>query len=217
VQETDVKRGLAVAVALYAGTLWMAGLNAQAPAGGDGPRYTAAGELIRPGDYREWVYLSSGLNMTYGASAPHPSRNQPFNNVYVNRSSYRQFIDTGRWPDKTIFILEIRGSEQHLRPNNFGYTQAALTGMEAAVKDAATNGANPWAYYSFDGEAGLAASAKALPSSASCQQCHAEHTAVEQTFVQFYPTLFEVAKAKGTVKPTWDPKIEPRAAASPAP
>ena len=35
---------------------------------------------------------------------------------------------------------------------------------------------------------------------------HSTHTAVEQTFVQFYPTLFEVAQRMGTVKPTYDPK-----------
>jgi hypothetical protein len=87
-----------------------------------------------------------------------------------------------------------------------------ISGMEAAVKDSAKNGANPWAYYSFDGSDGLAASAKPLPATASCQKCHSENTAVEQTFVQFYPTLFEVAKARGTVKSTWDPKLEPQAA-----
>src|SRR3954468_14159602 len=152
---------------------------AQQPAG-DGPRYTDAGELIRPADYREWVYLSTGLNMTYGANAPNPTRNQPFNNVFVNRESYRRFLDSGRWPDKTIFILEIRRSEEHVRPNAFGYTQAAVGGMEAAVKDP-PNGAQPWAYYSFDGGDGLAASAKALPPTASCQACHSTHTAVEET------------------------------------
>ena len=202
-----MKRMLGAAVALYAAVLWAANLVAQTPAA-DGPRYNAAGELIRPTDYRDWVYLSSGLNMTYGPNAPNPSRNQPFNNVFVNRSSYRQFIDTGKWPEKTIFILEIRRSEEHVRPNNFGFTQAALSGMEAAVKDSAKNGRNPWAYYSFDAAGELSATAKPLPDTASCQQCHSANTAVEQTFVQFYPTLFEVAKAKGTVKPTWDPKIE---------
>ena len=40
---------------------------------------------------------------------------------------------------------------------------------------------------------------------ASCYACHATHTAVENTFVQFYPTLFEVAREKGTIKPTYDP------------
>jgi hypothetical protein len=33
-----------------------------------------------------------------------------------------------------------------------------------------------------------------LPFTASCYNCHAINTAVENTFVQFYPTLFEVAK-----------------------
>jgi len=205
-----MKRWLVLAAVLYAATVSSSGVRAQAPAN-DGPRYAPTGQLLRPADYREWVYLSSGLNMTYGANAPNPARNQPFNNVFVNRSSYRQFLDTGRWPDKTIFILEIRQSEEHVRPNAFGYTQARLGGMEAAVKDS-RNGAQPWAYYSFDGAGGLADSATPLPESAGCQACHSAHTAVEQTFVQFYPTLFEVARAKGTVKTTWSPTIEPEAA-----
>jgi hypothetical protein len=204
-------RGLLVAaVILGAAALWPVTPRAQAPTG-DGPRYTNAGELVRPPDYREWVYLSTGLNMTYGATAPNPARNQPFNNVFVTRSSYRQFLDSGRWPDKTIFIQEIRRSEEHVRPNAYGYTQAAAVALEAAVKDS-RNGAQPWAYYSFDGTGAPAASAKPLPESAGCQACHSTHAAVEQTFVQFYPTLFEVAKAKGTVKPTWSPLIEPQAA-----
>jgi hypothetical protein len=203
-----VKRIAVAAAALYVAALWAASLMAQTPAAG-GPQYTSAGELVRPGDYREWVYLSSGLNMTYGANAPDPARNQPFNNVFVNPSSYRRFLDTGTWPDQTIFILEIRRSEEHVRPNAFGYTQAAIARMEAAVKDS-RNGSQPWAYYSFDGRGGLAESATPLPESAGCQACHSTHTAVEQTFVQFYPTLFEVAKAKGTVKKTWSPLIEPQ-------
>lgn len=209
-----MRRGLlGAAVILGAVALWSTSPRAQAPPG-DGPRYTDGGELLRPADYREWVYLSTGLNMTYGANAPNPARNQPFNNVFVNRSSYRQFLDTGRWPDKTIFILEIRRSEEHVRPNAFGYTQAAASGLEAAVKDS-RNGVQPWAYYSFDGTGAAAASARPLPATASCQACHSANTAVEQTFVQFYPTLFEVAKAKGTVKPTWNPLLEPQAPSAP--
>jgi len=209
-------RGLLGAAAIVgAAALWSAAPRAQAPVpAGDGPRYTDAGELVRPTDYREWMYLSSGLNMTYGANAPNPARNQPFNNVFVNRSAYRQFLETGRWPDKTIFMLEIRQSEEHVRPNAFGYTQGAAVRLEAAVKDS-RNGAPPWAYYSFDGNGAAVDSARPLPATASCQACHSANTAVEQTFVQFYPTLFEVAKAKGTVKPTWNPLIEPQAPSAP--
>jgi hypothetical protein len=172
----------------------------------DGPSYNADGSLIRPSDYREWIYLSSGYNMTYGAAAPDPARNHPFNNVFVNPTAYREFVQSGRWPDKTIFILEVRASEEHVRPNAFGFTQAQTVQMEAAVKDS-RNGENPWAYYSFDSDAGLTESATPFPATARCQVCHAEHTAVEQTFVQFYPTLFEIAKAKGVVKTTWSPAL----------
>jgi hypothetical protein len=34
-------------------------------------------------------------------------------------------------------------------------------------------------------------------------ECHTQHTAVERTFVQFYPTLLEVARRKGTLKPAF--------------
>ena len=43
----------------------------------------------------------------------------------------------------------------------------------------------------------------------SCYSCHKEHTAVDNTFVQLYPTLFEVAQRRGTVKPTYDPTRKP--------
>jgi len=40
-----------------------------------------------------------------------------------------------------------------------------------------------------------------LPSSTTdCQSCHSQNGAVDNTFVQFYPTLLEVAKQKGTLK-----------------
>ena len=34
---------------------------------------------------------------------------------------------------------------------------------------------------------------------APCVECHSEHGAVERTFVQFYPHLLDVARAKGTL------------------
>jgi hypothetical protein len=50
------------------------------------------------------------------------------------------------------------------------------------------------------------------PPTASCYACHREHTAVENTFVQFYPTLLDVARRFGTVKSTYDPtrRVESR-------
>jgi hypothetical protein len=48
----------------------------------DGPPYTTDGRLVRPDKYREWIFLSSGLGMTYGTLA---SDAEPrFDNVFVN-------------------------------------------------------------------------------------------------------------------------------------
>jgi hypothetical protein len=177
----------------------------QAPAGG--PSFTADGQLIRPADYREWTFVTSGLGMTYGpAAAANAGRPPMFDNVFVNREAYRAFTQSGEWPDKTIFILEIRRGEENVSINNGGRTQGEPVAVEAAVKDvkrfASTGG---WGYFDLGAGAGAKAAAAALPETASCYNCHKNNTAVENTFVQFYPTLFEVAKNKGTVKPTYDP------------
>jgi hypothetical protein len=181
----------------------------------DGATFTAAGELVRPTGYREWVYLTSGLGMSYApeaqaeaaAAAPGQARPPVFDNVFVNRQSYRAFLESGRWPEGTMFILELRRGERHVSIDTGGQTQGAMVGFEAAVKDsarfAATGG---WAYFGFGRVNALTESARPNPPTASCYACHGEHTAVENTFVQFYPTLFEVAQRLGTVKPTYDSK-----------
>ena len=190
----------------------LAGIGSAADAqerAADGPRYAAGGQLRRPLDYREWVYVTSGLGMTYGpakASADQPPR---FDNVFVNRESYRGFLATGKWPDRTIFILEVRSAESHVSINNGGHSQGGLIAIEAAVKDQTRFPDTTWGYFTFDKASGLAAEAAPLPTTATCYSCHKNNTAVEQTFVQFYPTLFAVAQRFGTVKPTYDPSRKP--------
>jgi Cytochrome P460 len=73
------------------------------------PRFTSDNELVRPDDYREWVFLSSGLGMTYGPNAA-PASDPRFDNVFVHPQAYRSFRETGKWPDGTIFALEVRSS-----------------------------------------------------------------------------------------------------------
>jgi hypothetical protein len=182
----------------------------QQPLPTDGPAYSAKGDLVRPADYREWVYLTSGLGMTYGPAAEASSARQPnFDNVFVNRASYRQFMTSGTWPEKTIFVLEIRSAEDHVSINNGGRTQGAVVAIEAAVKDSVRFPDTTWKYFNFGGAPRLTESAPPLPTTASCYTCHRENTAVEQTFVQFYPTLFDVARRMGTVKATYDPAKKP--------
>lgn len=159
----------------------------------DVPRYNTAGELQLPKDYREWMFLSSGLGMTYGPAASTP-QDPRFDNVFVNPASYRAFLETGRWPDKTMFILEIRRSVEKGSINQGGRFQSEIVSVEAAVKDVARF-PQKWAYFGF----GRGEKATAAPATSSCNTCHGKNAAVENTFVQFYPTLLEVASRKGTL------------------
>lgn len=174
------------------------------------PEFTASGELVRPLDYRSWVFVSSGLGMTYGPAQPASGQPPLFDNVFVTREAYQSFLKTGSWPDKTMFVLELRRAEANVSINNGGYTQGTVAVIEASVKDAARFAATGgWAYFDFGRGDGLRSSAAPLAASASCYACHSSNTAVDNTFVQFYPELFAVAKARGTVKATYDPAKKP--------
>ncbi len=173
------------------------------------PRFSRSGELLFPKDYREWVYVTSGLGMTYGPGQPSPGRSPMFDNVFVTRTAYREFLRSGVWPEKTMLILEIRRSEEKVSINNGGRTQGDVAAVEAAVKDTRRFPEDGWGYFSFDKEGGLVDRARPFPRTASCYGCHRNNGAVDNTFVQFYPTLFAAAREHGTVKPTYDPNRKP--------
>jgi hypothetical protein len=159
------------------------------------PQFTKDNELLRPDNYREWVFLSSGLGMTYGSPADH----QMFSNVFVPQWAYHEFLSNGKWPDKTIFVVEDRGSESKGSINKFGHFQTDFMGIGVEVKDE-TRFPEKWAYFNF-GEDTKTASANPK---AACWQCHEDHAAVEHSFVQFYPTLKPVAQKFGTYKQSVD-------------
>lgn len=167
---------------------------------GDGPRYVNGTNLVRPTDYREWVFVGAGLGLTYETSR-NPQAPPRFSNVFVNPSAYRSFMQTGRWPDGTVLVLESRfaGTDESVGSN--GRYQAGLRAIEAEVKD--SRFPDGWAFYNFGTAEALRDVAAPLSGEevARCVECHTQNTAVERTFVQFYPTLLEVARQKGTVKP----------------
>jgi hypothetical protein len=166
----------------------------------DAPTYTTDGNLVPPMQYREWIYLTSGLDMSYIASQVSPDHST-FDNVFVNPSSYRNFLKNGTWPDKTTIVLESRAAENPVSINKRGHTQATrITGMELHVKDHGT-----WSFYDVTSET----SAKLIPRPADCYTCHEQHAAVDTTFVQFYPTLLPVAKRKNTLNPAYLNEITP--------
>lgn len=162
------------------------------------PEYTADGQLRLPENYREWVYLSSGFDMSYNPAMQ--MDHHMFDNVFVNPEAWRAFVATGRWPDKTMLVLEARRAESGGSINQKGnFQSAAVMGLEVHVKDQARF-AGRWAFFGFsNGDR----AAKMIPRTENCYSCHSDHGAVDTTFVQFYPTLMPIAKDKGTVEPAY--------------
>ena len=160
----------------------------------DEPQYTKDGQLVRPDNYREWIYLSSGLGMTYGVveSAANPAP-QRFDNVFVTPQAYRAFLQTGAWPDKTMFALEVRSSTSKGSINKGGHYQEGVVALEFHIKDQARF-PNKWAFFGFD------TSEKTAPRPANPLARPAiKKQRRRRNFRAVLLTLIQV-KAKGTLK-----------------
>ena len=156
--------------------------------------YLPDGRVVFPTKYREWPYLSSGLDMTYALGGMAMDHHM-FDNVFVDPDSLRAFEATGTWPEGTVFVREDRAGATKGSINRAGQFQTAeLMGLELHVKDAARFKGG-WAFFFF----GSNDPAHPIPENAACYKCHGAHGAVDTTFVQFYPTLIGIAKSKKTL------------------
>jgi Cytochrome P460 len=160
---------------------------------GSGPEYTSDGQLKFPEHYRDWVYLTTGFDMSYNPAMQ--MGHHMFDNVFVNPEAYKTFVESGTWPDKTVLLIEARGGESKGSINQAGNFQGAeVMAVEVHVKDE-SRFQGKWGFFGFDNTK----TEKMIPTSAGCYSCHAAHAAVDTTFVQFYPTLLPIAKSKGTL------------------
>jgi len=162
----------------------------------ESPAYARNGDMLPPVHYREWIYLTSGIDMSYSPKTTDMGGMSKFDNVLVNPEAWRSFLASGTWPDKTVMVLE--GREAHTKGsiNQRGHFQAVgVTDFEVHVKDE-SRFPGKWAFFSFDPPD---KNGTLIPQKAPCYSCHAEHGAVDTTFVQFYPTLLPIAQAKETL------------------
>jgi hypothetical protein len=193
---------LLAALALSATALFLgaapAALKMPAPANPDAPKYDASGRLLRPAAYRDWVFLTSGVDMSY-SEGPAIADAHTFDNVFAPPAAYAAFKRTGVWPDQTVLVLENRVAKSKSSINRQGLFQTGeIVGLEAHVKDAARFKGG-WAFFAIQGEA----PAKQIPYTADCYSCHQTHAAADTTFVQFYPTLLPIATHLGTLNPAF--------------
>jgi Cytochrome P460 len=157
--------------------------QSKVPPGMMQPRYTEGNRLIRPQGYREWMFIASNLGMGYNEEkAGGPGS---FHNIYMQPEAYRQFRDTGTFPDKTMLVMEVVSPGTNASINKHGYFEDHFVGIEVALKDE-SHFPDKWAYFDLIGSETAAAFPKE-----SCWNCHHEHGAVDNVFVQFYPVLRE--------------------------
>jgi Cytochrome P460 len=172
-----------------------AAISAGAPTDGALIEYTPDGAVVIPADYREWIFLTSSLDLNYNAPVPGAAaRASLLDNVFVNPTAYAAFTRTGQWPDKTVLVKENRRAASAGTLSKSGKFQTEIASMELHVKDA-RRFPGQWAFFVSDGKQ----PGRYLQPSESCYSCHAEHGAVDTTFVQFYPTLLSIATQKGTL------------------
>ena len=88
----------------------------------DAPVQDAELALQRPADYRQWAFLTSGIGMAYGAAGQAGGQQAPFTNVFVKPEALRGYMQTGVWPEGTVFVLEVRRALEAQSINQNGRT-----------------------------------------------------------------------------------------------
>lgn len=156
------------------------------------PQYDSHGALIRPRDFETWVFVGSSTGLTYEPGIPTAGAGE-FHDVYIRPESYREYVRTGKFPEKTVLVLALYPPEEKVSPAKGGYFEGDLEGMAAAVKDH-QHFPEGWAYFNFGESGRLKDTATANPPS-TCYSCHKQHAADDNVFVQFYPILRPITNA----------------------
>ena len=168
------------------------------PEGMAQPEYNEKGHLMTPEGYRQWVYVGSSLGLSYSGDE-RPVEKQTFHHIYIQPEAFSTYVETGQFPEKTMLVMEnyTPGNKDTVDSNGkeefgtlHGHFEQSRTGVEVALKDH-DRFEEGWAYYVVTGRGGtLRDSAKEFPK-AACWDCHNDHAADDNVFVQFYPILRE--------------------------
>src|SRR3984885_13748799 len=110
------------------------------------PEYISGDKLTVPDDYRQWMFLTSSLDLNYNTATPAPDQMHMLDNVFVNPEAYASFLKTGAWPDKTVLVKENRVAESAGTRSKSGPFQSGVMNLEIHVKDQALF-SGQWAFF----------------------------------------------------------------------
>jgi Cytochrome P460 len=152
----------------------------------DVARFTADGQLVKPADLAQWVFLGTSLGMGYNQARFDPASPGQFQVVLMEPNAYRYFMEHGQYAPGSMFLLSFYGSDQRRSINRVGYVQANLSSFEIHLVDARKAPEEGRVFYVFDAQDAMGS---ALPKGSECVRCHARHGAFDGTFAQFYPAI----------------------------
>ncbi|MEW4490943.1 cytochrome P460 family protein [Thalassoglobus sp. JC818] len=154
--------------------------------------YNAEGELIRPSDHREWIFMGAPVtpNDMNDGMAAFPE----FHNVYIDPVSYASYKKSGMFSDGTVILKELVSVGGKSMDSGNGYFQGEFISLEAMVKDRKRFEDEPggWAFFRF-GEAPNYEPTGARMKTESCNSCHSGANE-DYVFTDTYPVL-RAAKA----------------------
>ncbi len=178
--------------------------HAQSPSASD-PRYTSNGNLVRPKDFHGWVFVGSNLGLGYAKEIAANTRREAerpqlgeYHNIYLKPADYAAYVRTGRFPDKTVLVMDVYRAAQ--RDAKGVVTAGSYNGQSLGVEVAVKNNKRPdgsktdWAYYDFtdrNGDGNFPAD-KAAEADQDCYACHKTHAGYDNVWVQFYPVIRDV-------------------------
>lgn len=157
--------------------------------------YTAAGDLVRPQNHREWVFVGAPVtpNDMNDGKAAFPE----FHNVYIDPSSFASYKRTGAFPEGTVLLKELVSVGGKAMESGKGYFQGEFVSLEAMVKDRARFPGEPggWAFFRF-GEAPNYKPVGARMKTESCNSCHSGANQ-DYVFTDTYPVLRDARRRLG--------------------
>ena len=145
------------------------------------------GNLIRPGDVDEWVFLGSSLGMGYSQANFDPDSPGMFQIVRIEPQAYKAFLESGEFVDGTMIALHFYGSQNKISINRSGFVMDDLHFAEIHYKD---SDRYPDGFNFFTFQPGETV-AEEVPLPNACVDCHRKDGAYDGVFVQFYPTIHE--------------------------
>src|SRR5258708_37473950 len=89
------------------------------------------------------MFLSAGYGMNY---SPAPGSHEMFTNVFVQSWAYQKFMNSGKWPEQTMFVIDERDAQSKGSINKTGHFQTDLMGLAVAGKKSSPF-PETWAYF----------------------------------------------------------------------